>query len=90
MRDVLLVETEMKVVNEKHLTPWFDGKKYKPARQGVYMLMDGSGKIVGYQRWDGRQWYSWSPYAEDAAKKNSEAASYYQNDDWRGLRREPK
>lgn len=80
----------MKEVNKKHLTPWFDGKKYTPARPGVYMQRCGYGKDVGYQRWDGSYWYGWCYRAEDAAKQIVVVDLAYQNDDWRGLREGPK
>ena len=74
---------------EDDLTPWFDGKLYKPKRPGVYMLMSCSS--VGYQRWDGVTWSSWYEDVDGAANcpLDSYAAKSYQNDNWRGLRRKP-
>ena len=72
-------------MDEKYLTPWFDGKT-KPTRKGVYMLM--SGASVGYQKWDGLGWSPWFADAHRAAKskKGDYASPQYQNDKWRGLR----
>lgn len=76
-------------MDENKLTPWFDGSTYKPARPGVYMLMSGDGKTVGYQRWDGVAWGPWHMAAESAArtKAGDYANPEYQRDAWRGLRR---
>ena len=71
------------------LTPWFDGKLYKPAYPGVYQQLGGGDKTIGYQRWDGNYWYEWSEYAEYAAKSTAPAARDFQNDDWRGLAKDP-
>ncbi len=76
-------------MNEKELTPWFDGT-IKPVRKGVYMLM--SGASVGYQKWDGIAWSWWCLTADQAARcKKGDYASYsYQCDKWRGLCEKPK
>jgi len=69
------------------LTPWFDGAKHKPARKGVYQLMNGTGTHVGYQYWDGKHWMAWEETAERAHRYRDygKAADAFQNDNWRGL-----
>ena len=73
-------------MNSKTLTKWFDGKQFKPARPGVYMLL--SMGDVGYQKWDGKYWGPWRMDVAAAADCNGGlyACPYYQNDNWRGLR----
>jgi hypothetical protein len=71
--------------DENDLTPWFDGRVHKPTRPGVYMLMCGFGKVLGYQRWDGEFWNLWYRTPEMANIVTFRAAS--QNDNWRGLRK---
>ena len=72
---------------EDELTPWFDGRYFKPAWPGSYMTKFG--RRVGYQWWDGRLWSTWFKSADDA-KSDSRYCGYaalrFQNDDWRGLR----
>jgi hypothetical protein len=70
------------------LTPWFDGKLYKPVYPGVYQQLNGD-KQLGYQRWDGRLWYAWYESVERAAKSIGPAARGFQNDNWRGLAKDP-
>lgn len=69
-------------------TPWFDGKKHKPVRKGVYQQRNAYGQI-GYQKWDGRFWYGWRNTPSGA--KNAIQTAYHacQNDDWRGLAKNP-
>ena len=76
-------------MQEEDLTPWFDGKKHKPARRGVYMLM--SGNSLGYQKWDGQGWLPWSSdVLHAAAYKDGEYVSQqYRDDNWRGLKKRP-
>jgi len=71
------------------LTPWFDGKLYKPAYPGVYQLVSGCGEKIGYQKWDGSYWYSWEETPEDAAKSTFRIWYFFQNDNWRGLTKDP-
>jgi hypothetical protein len=68
------------------ITPWFDGKTKKPSRLGVYMQRSGICKIYGYQYWDGKQWYPWSPTVEGAyrLRRGFPASSNHQDDDWIG------
>lgn len=67
------------------LTPWFDGK-VKPVRAGVYQQMSG-GELskLGYQKWDGRDWFAWCYSVEDAANADWKVDRWYQNDQWRGI-----
>jgi hypothetical protein len=67
-------------------TAWFDGYD-KPVRVGVYRQVNGEGRL-GYQRWDGKQWYSWSSSANMAAKATIPAGSSYQNDPWNAIIKE--
>ena len=67
-------------------TAWFDGND-KPVRVGVYRQVNGDGTL-GYQRWDGKLWYSWSATADMAAKAQIPAAQRFQNDDWNGVIKE--
>lgn len=78
-------------MDERLLTPWFDDRMTKPARPGVYMLMDGNGKQAGYQKWDGVAWGPWHMTAESAAKTKAGdyAKAEFQRDPWRGLRKRP-
>ena len=74
------------------LTPWFDGKTHKPVRRGVYGLMCGGlHDLYGYQYWDGKTWRGWRLSIADAFKARYLAAvdDKYQNDDWRGVAKEP-
>ena len=73
------------------LTPWFPGS-VKPVRKGVYMLRSGTGRVVGYQYWNGKHWGYWCDTVEEAAasKGCGYAATEFQNDAWRGLAQEPK
>ena len=74
-----------------NLTPWFDGKKFKPARKGVYMLMSVEGGRAGYQFWNGVAWGAWCETPFRAyIQKNSLAWGFYQNDNWRGLAKPAK
>ena len=75
---------------ESDLTPWFDGKRHKPARPGVYMLRCGRGTFVGFQKWHGTAWSPWADSAETAARytPNNVASPPHQHDNWRGLREE--
>ncbi len=70
------------------LTTWFPGG-IKPKRKGVYQQLFGTRGKVGYQYWDGRQWYSWCERPEHAQNKIP-AANCFQNDKWRGLSSNPK
>ena len=72
------------------LTPWFDGKLYKPVHPGVYRQM--SDLSIGYQKWDGVAWGPWKENVEEAARcKHGEyAMGFYQNDDWQGVLKEPQ
>lgn len=72
---------------ELKLTPWFPGH-IKPERVGVYQQYNGWGEI-GYQRWDGRRWHSWSNTPNGAANTVFLAALSFQNDKWRGLAAKP-
>lgn len=76
-------------MGKRELTPWFDGRYFKPARRGVYMLL--SCGTVGYQKWDGKRWGPWHFTVAAAAKcgAGNYAAWQYQNDKWRGLRKPP-
>lgn len=75
------------------LTPWFDGHT-KPIRLGVYMLESGGpNKAEGFQHWDGQTWGPWYQTAERAAQPRRDidrADLRYQNDRWRGLKRQPR
>jgi hypothetical protein len=65
-------------------TPWFtDGEK--PARPGVYQQLCGHKKEIGYQRWDGRHWFTWSMTPNGAEASEVIAADENQDDPWRGL-----
>ncbi len=67
-------------------TPWFDGKKYKPVRVGVYELM--SLGQLGYQYWNGEAWGLWSISPTEARKDGlfyGACTRSHQHDDWRGL-----
>ena len=77
-------------MDEELLTPWFDGA-VKPDRHGVYMQMNGSRDLVGYQYWNGRQWGVWCETVESAyeVRRYSAAHISYQNDPWRGLLKTP-
>jgi hypothetical protein len=73
-------------------TPWFSGD-VKPVRVGPYELeCGGSGKSLGYQRWDGVAWgpWAWTPEQAMNYKPGHYADLRYQNDRWRGLSKEPK
>lgn len=72
------------------LTPWFDGRKHKPVRPGVYMLKCGGGYDIGYQHWNGKYWSTWCTTIAGAARQEDRAAYTYQNDDWRGLCQKPR
>lgn len=72
-------------MSRSKLTPWFDGKQHKPARPGVYQLLCGLRKDIGYQYWDGRFWHGWHK-TPDEAEKSRWIACGYENDNWRGLR----
>lgn len=74
----------------EHLTPWFNGAEHKPARKGVYMLMNGSRTKVGYQFWNGSKWKAWeeTPELAFARRADVDAAVWFQNDNWRGLKEE--
>ena len=70
------------------LTPWFDGKLYKPARPGPYMLLSGSRGAIGYQMWDGHKFGHWFESLHDAVWRSRDGdCAVTQNDNWRGLRR---
>lgn len=76
--------------NESELTPWFDGRLYKPARPGVYMqrLYPGSG-IIGFQYWNGRLWSAWRSDPQSAFDERDFLVSHrFQKHDWRGLKEE--
>jgi len=64
------------------LTPWFDGT-VKPVRKGIYQQMDGHGKLLGYQYWNGKIWGLWSETPEGAMW--SFGVSCSQDDPWRGV-----
>ena len=68
----------------KNLTPWFDGKLYKPVRPGVYQSRFFSD--IGFRHWDGKTWGNWFFRQNDAARrKHRPAAGAGQTDDWRGI-----
>ena len=68
----------------KNLTPWFDGKIYKPVRQGVYQGRFFS--AIGFRHWDGETWGNWfCDYADAAERKHRPAIYLRQTDDWRGI-----
>jgi hypothetical protein len=69
-------------------TAWFDGQ-HKPVRVGVYRQVNGHGTL-GYQRWDGRQWYSWSSTAKGANASDMPASPDFQNDHWNAIIKESK
>lgn len=71
-------------------TPWFDGKKHKPARKGVYQQKSLGGYYIGYQYWDGKKWgaFSSNPYLAYKLRMNK-VNDLHQNDDWRGLAKNP-
>lgn len=74
---------------KQKLTPWFNGKLYKPARPGVYQLESGCGERLGYQKWDGDKWYEWCETVEQASLSDWVIIYSHQNDDWRGLAEDP-
>lgn len=69
------------------LTPWF--KNQKPYRIGVYQQRSGLYREIGYQRWDGKLWFSWCKTPEEAAREPWPACVTCQNDPWRGLAEKP-
>ena len=66
-------------------TPWFPGH-IKPVRQGVYQLKNKG--AIGYQRWDGQMWHAWRSSPDDAAKVDWVLSDIFQNDPWRGLKKQ--
>lgn len=67
------------------LTPWFDGRKYKPVRPGVYQQKNYYGTL-GYQYWDGSRWGFWCATAAQAYDQRGKfVPAIYHNDNWRGL-----
>lgn len=76
-------------MSEPKLTPWFVNGE-KPVRKGVYQQKSGSGRLLGYQRWDGKHWCTWHENAETAGKDREAVVSFHQNDPWRGLAHPPK
>ena len=70
------------------LTGWYPGH-IKPARKGVYQQLNGIG-IIGYQRWDGKNWMGWSTGLDRANASREKVYDQYQNYAWRGLAQEPK
>lgn len=63
-------------------TQWFPGYT-KPARAGVYQQMHRG--QLGYQKWDGTNWFTWYRIAEDAANSHCLVFQQHEKDPWRGL-----
>lgn len=80
-------------MDEANLTPWFP-PEVKPVRRGVYWTaLDATSQLMGYCRWDGRQWANQREvYNNDHADARRHAASLprddrgMQNKPWRGLK----
>ena len=70
-------------------TAWFPGD-VKPVRVGVYQQKDWTGRRIGYQRWDGFDWFAWYTDADRAILSLTKTDAGYQNDPWRGLASDPK
>ncbi len=69
-------------------TAWFYGDD-RPVRVGVYRQVNGNGQL-GYQRWDGKKWYSWSRTADGANTSKMPASPEFQNDPWNAIIKESK
>ena len=69
-------------------TDWFPGD-VKPVRIGVYQQRNPDGHL-GYQRWDGKFWYSWESTIDLAARATLVVDGSFQCDPWRGLANKPK
>lgn len=54
----------------------------KTAVPGVYQTRDGHGRDLGFQRWDGQVWYTWSRDPATARASEHRASSDTQSDPW--------
>ena len=72
-------------------TKWFDGSKFIPAHVGVYRAMYESswGKRIAFKYWDGKFWGAACNYRL-AAYEHRRYKSLDQNNDWFGLKEQPK
>lgn len=80
-------------MDETKLTPWFDGRRFKPVRVGVYPVRPpkGSWWPSRYRHWNGKRWgpRETTP-ALALAISPWGACANDQKDDWRGLLKEGK
>lgn len=72
------------------LTAWFSGAHRKPDIPGVYQGRTGTLYAqIGYQRWDGSQWFKLCSTAELAQQSDTPEHELFQNCEWRGLAEDP-